>query len=109
MPKQVTAWQCEYCHMVSLSKVSVLRHERNSCKRNRACAICAHFGPKNNYLGSDFEPDYCLKHDKSLNKRKSNCPDFEAHTCPECGEVMSVRGRWWSCAAYPKCKHTEEV
>jgi len=42
--KQVTAWQCEYCNMVSLYPGNVRRHERKTCqKAPGACGTCALF------------------------------------------------------------------
>lgn len=55
MPKQVTAYQCEYCAMTSATKASVTRHEKKSCRENpnrRSCHTCKHSGTA--WEGVDF-------------------------------------------------------
>jgi hypothetical protein len=83
MPKQVQAWGCEWCNMTSRSKGAVVRHERHHCRKHKHCDICARFnwhetegddypgGPPYIYTGM-----FCGE-DTELEKRKSNCPDFE--------------------------------
>jgi hypothetical protein len=58
MPKEITAWECEYCHRMYLkTKKSVASHEAFCYwnPKNRACAAC---GNKINGSKTIYNPDH---------------------------------------------------
>ena len=58
MPKLIEAYGCDYCAMTSLTKSSVVRHEKKSCRGNiqrKTCRNCKHY-----YLDSEtvYDPHH---------------------------------------------------
>ena len=43
MPELTAAWKCSYCNRTSMSRSSILRHEKKYCAKNRSCQLCEKF------------------------------------------------------------------
>lgn len=89
MAEITEAWKCSYCNMTSMSKSSVLRHERKSCSRHRACGVCRFFVETTetvynpNHGGDPGSTDYemqvwwCDSTDAEIPHKVCNCEKFE--------------------------------
>lgn len=90
MPLSVQAYKCNWCNMTSVHKASVVRHEKRSCPKHKACKICKFYEEEeetvyNPYHGgdpgsTDWEEVimWCKTYDKRLEHKVSNCPKFKA-------------------------------
>lgn len=88
--KELMAYACSYCAMVSRTKSSVVRHEKTFCKKSpfrKRCGLCKHYeyDPSNEYRGDYDPPDdppYCAAKDEILSSFGANenneCQQFES-------------------------------
>jgi hypothetical protein len=79
--KEINAYGCEYCHMVSRIKSSVVRHEKKSCRKNpnrKTCGSCvnmfyeAGYSEILDYGQSRYEPSFWYCEIKEIDLENQN-------------------------------------
>lgn len=85
--KEITAYKCEYCNMVSMYKGHTKRHERDHCRKSperKCCGLCVHLDNDRKTIynpfhggnpgSTDYEMDcwWCKELDQDLNYHDLN-------------------------------------
>jgi hypothetical protein len=90
---QITAFQCDYCKKINLSKSSMTRHEKR-CHlntENRSCATCKHLEiaefDADTFLSEDtvgyhtYKGSWCAKKEIELSPLETKCDKWMQ--CPD--------------------------
>ena len=80
MTQQVMAYKCQWCNMVSLTRSSVVRHEKKSCRMHKSCQLCKHYSEEWEDDGSGLlaaKEMWCGVIDDRIFDKVTDCPTFE--------------------------------